>query len=132
MLEEMQTFLGRFAVHLSWELTQPLREIIIEILGQLLVTIGVVIKTTRKGRIGNIITVWISCYMLKNLSELYVKGLVGKNTESRNAIEKLRNITSKEVPMVAAVTLATVQQIKGILYSISSIDCSDYHMEMMH
>jgi hypothetical protein len=52
MFQRLENFLHRLRVHLYHDITPPVREIVVEILAQLLLIIGLATKLMKEGRVG--------------------------------------------------------------------------------
>lgn len=75
MFQEMTTFLERFAVHLSQEISEPLKRIVIEILAQILKALGVVTKTIKKGQMGNVVNQMLLSALLIDFPQCFISGV---------------------------------------------------------
>ena len=128
MFEELKGFIGRLGVHNREEITESLKKVIVEILAQLLVVLGVATKWIKQSRpsknshcsLGSIADDFIAKYSM---------ALLGKNKEVTDAMETLRRLSNQEVPMVAAVILATTTK---TFQNMQAITGRDSLMRLIH
>ena len=83
-----------------------MRKIFVETLAQLLVVLGVATKSMKQNPLGaGLVTLeripWLMTLPVR------LKSLFGKNTDIKDAMERLQELSSQEAPMVTAVILAT-------------------------
>ena len=107
MFRKVNSFIERLSVYIQQEITTPLRKIFVETLAQLLVVLGVATKSMKQNPLGAGLVTLERIPWLMTLLVRYSKSLFGKNTDIKDAMEKLQELSSQEAPMVTAVILAT-------------------------
>ena len=107
MFGKVNSFIERLSVYIQQEITTPLRKIFVETLAQLLVVLGVATKSMKQNPLGAGLVTLERIPGLMTLLVRYSKSLFGKNTDIKDAMEKLQELSSQEAPMVTAVILAT-------------------------
>jgi hypothetical protein len=101
VFERMENFFQRLEIHMRVSSAPEMIDIIVKIMVEVLSILGIAMKEMKQGRL----SMWSctsGCCWLRNLSEKYLKKLIGK-TEIEDALKRLDNLTNEEVRMAVAV-----------------------------
>jgi hypothetical protein len=101
VFERMENFFQRLEIHMRVSPAPEMIDIIVKIMVEVLSILGIATKEMKQGRISMWSCTSSSCWF-KNLSEKYLKKLIGK-TEIEDALKRLDNLTNEEVRMAVAV-----------------------------